>query len=100
MGKLGSRLQVHPASVTSAVKRLEFDGLVRRVTHPKDNRSTLAVITADGRRLLVPATAALNQVFEDLGPEPADLNDLVRILNGIRAEAGDRVEASARESRV
>lgn len=100
MGKLGSRLQVHPASVTSAVKRLEFDGLVRRMTHPEDNRSTLAVITADGRRLLAPTTAALNQVFEDLGPEPADLNELVRILNGIRAEAGDRIEASARESRV
>ena len=92
MGKLGSRLQVHPASVTSAVKRLEINGLVRRMTHPEDNRSTLAVITSLGRRVLGPATVALNEVFEDLGPVPADLNELVRILNGIRAEAGDQIE--------
>jgi DNA-binding MarR family transcriptional regulator len=44
MGKLTERLQVHPASVTNAVDRLEVDGLVNRVPNPVDSRSTIATI--------------------------------------------------------
>ena len=51
LGKVGARLQVHPASVTNVVDRLEADGLVRRVPHPSDGRTTLAEITAAGREL-------------------------------------------------
>jgi DNA-binding MarR family transcriptional regulator len=39
VGKVGERLQVHPASVTNAVQRLEADGLVVRRTNPGDRRS-------------------------------------------------------------
>lgn len=49
LGKLGERLQVHPASVTSAIDRLEADGLVRRKPNPRDGRGTLAEITRRGR---------------------------------------------------
>ena len=35
MARIGERLQVHPASVTNAVDRLEAQGLVRRVPHPR-----------------------------------------------------------------
>lgn len=93
MGKLGIRLQVHPASVTSAVKRLENDGYVRRVSDPEDQRVTMAVILAAGRRLIGPATSAMNDVFTDLGPEANELRDLVRILNTIRAASGDPISA-------
>src|SRR2546423_8844611 len=34
LGKLGVRLQVHPASVTNAVDRLQAGGLVTRQPHP------------------------------------------------------------------
>ena len=50
LGKIGQRLQVHPASVTNVIDRLEVDGLVRRRPHPTDQRTTLAAITAKGRR--------------------------------------------------
>src|SRR6478752_10455322 len=56
LGKMGERLQVHPTSVTNIVDRLEADGLVRRVDHPTDRRTTLCEITSDGRDLVAKAT--------------------------------------------
>lgn len=92
MGKLGDRLQVHPASVTNAVDRLEARGLVERVAHPDDGRATLATITPTGRRRVRRATTVLNeQVFSDLGWTRRDLDDLFRILGRLRRSAGDFV---------
>ena len=39
--KASERLQVHVTSVTHAIRRLEADGLVQRVPHPTDGRTTL-----------------------------------------------------------
>src|SRR3954462_11788524 len=52
LGKMGERLQVHPASVTSIVDRLEADQLVVRRRHPEDGRAVLAEITPQGRSLV------------------------------------------------
>jgi DNA-binding MarR family transcriptional regulator len=79
MGKLGDRLQVHPASVTNAVSRLEADGLVERRVNPQDSRSTIAQILPAGRRRITPATDDLNAFFGDLG-QPRDLDRLVAAL--------------------
>ena len=90
LGKIGARLQVHPASVTNAVDRLEGDGLVARVPHPEDGRTTLATITPEGRRLVRRATTTLNeQVFADLGWDPDELDALFESLRRFRAAAGD-----------
>ncbi len=50
MGKISDRLQVHPASVTSAVKRLEREGLLHREAGHDDSRVVLAAILPKGRR--------------------------------------------------
>jgi DNA-binding MarR family transcriptional regulator len=90
LNKLGNRLQVHPTSVTSAVDRLEMQGLARRRPHPTDRRTTLAEITEAGRSVAAEATELLNaKVFESpLVPE-----ELVTVLNDGLAElrhlAGD-----------
>jgi DNA-binding MarR family transcriptional regulator len=90
LGKIGARLQVHPASVTNAVDRLEADGLVERIAHPGDGRTTLATITADGRRTARRATRTLNaEVFSDLGWSRTDLDALFRILRRLRKSSGD-----------
>src|SRR3546814_5112365 len=52
LGAVGHRLWITPATVTSAVDRLEKAELSRRVAHPTDARATLVEITAMGRRLL------------------------------------------------
>lgn len=94
MGKISDRLQVHPASVTSAVKRLEKEDLIRRETDEEDNRIVLAVLQPKGRRLLEPATEAVNEVFATTGLDDAGLDALVDLLNSIRHHAGDEVAPS------
>jgi DNA-binding MarR family transcriptional regulator len=90
LGKLGERLQVHPASVTNAVDRLEADGLVRRDPNPRDGRGVLAAITAEGRRAVRTVTPLLNQeVFEATGLADDELRLLFELLRKVRAAAGD-----------
>ena len=57
MTRLGSLLQVHPTSVTSAVDRLERQGFVERQRHDEDRRVVLAGITDAGRTVVEKATA-------------------------------------------
>ncbi len=61
IGKIGERLQVHAASVTNAVQRLEVEHLVERRPNPTDGRSVLVTITAAGRQLVDVCTIALNE---------------------------------------
>lgn len=90
MSVIGSRLQVHPASVTSAVERLEGQGFATRERTDTDRRMVLARITASGRRTAQRATDALNEaVFSDLGLGSRALGDLTGLLDGIRRREGD-----------
>jgi DNA-binding MarR family transcriptional regulator len=90
LGKIGDRLQVHPTSITNAVNRLVEQGLVRRVPHPTDGRTTLAEITAEGRRVTQRATAVLNErVFRHVGLAEAQLHRLFTLLEELRRTAGD-----------
>jgi len=94
LGKVGARLQVHPASVTNAVNRLEADGLLRRVPHPSDGRTTLAEVTAEGRELARRATETLNgEVFAATGLTPRQLEQLFGLLRRLRLGEGDFDEA-------
>ncbi|MFP5307993.1 MAG: MarR family winged helix-turn-helix transcriptional regulator [Actinomycetes bacterium] len=90
LGKLGERLQVHPTSVTSAVDRLEREGLVVREEHPTDRRAKLATITEAGRALAKEATARLNDtVFADPGLTADEQATVVDVLGRLRERAGD-----------
>lgn len=90
MSTIGSRLQVHQTSVTNAVDRLEAAGLVRRLPHPSDRRTTLVEITPSGRSVADEATALLNrEVFTDPGLTKRDTTALVGILGRLRKGAGD-----------
>jgi len=90
LSKVGQRLQVHPASVTNTVDRLEAQGLVRRVPHPTDRRTTLAEITPLGRSVAEEATDALNaKTFSSTGLSRRELSALFRLLRRLRRSAGD-----------
>jgi DNA-binding MarR family transcriptional regulator len=90
MTRMGSLLQVHPTSVTSAVDRLEKQGFVRRTRSPHDRRQVLAAITDAGRQVAEQATAGLNeQVFEKPGIDDERLDQLFTLLSILRASAGD-----------
>jgi DNA-binding MarR family transcriptional regulator len=89
-GKVGERLQVHPASVTNALNRLEDDGFVARVANPRDGRSVLAEITPAGRQVAADASAVVNaKVFEQLPLGDDELDALFDVLRNLRAGWGD-----------
>jgi DNA-binding MarR family transcriptional regulator len=90
LGKMGDRLMLHPTSVTNIVDRLEDQGLVRRVPHPTDRRTTLAEITAEGRDLVEKATEAVSGVALGMGALPdGDLDEITALLCRLRVDAGD-----------
>lgn len=93
MTRLGSLLQVHPTSVTSAVDRLEKQGFVRRLRGESDRRVILAGITDDGRAIVERATEGLNgAVFTEPGLPGADVTRLTDLLGVLRANLGDHVD--------
>jgi DNA-binding MarR family transcriptional regulator len=89
LGKIGARLQVHPTSVTNVIDGLERDGLVERIPHPTDRRTTLAQITAGGREAAERATAALHEIR--FGTELSDeaLAEITELMRRERFGAGD-----------
>lgn len=87
---VGSRLQVHPASVTGLVNRLEKDGLLNRHADPADARARLVRITDTGRELALGATAKLNEtVFERGWIAGAGGRALLEALRDLRSAYGD-----------
>lgn len=94
MSVIGSRLQVHAASVTSAVDRLERDGYVTRERGESDGRRVLARITPAGRRRAKAATDILNRdVFDDVGLPRATARKVTVDLDRVRAHLGDAYDA-------
>ena len=87
---IGSRLMVHPTSVTNAIDRLVAAGYVERRPNPADGRGVLAGITADGREVVEAATRALTALDFGLADlrEP-ELDTLFAVLRRVRLGAGD-----------
>ncbi len=91
---IGSRLMVHPTSVTNAIDRLVAAGYVRRRPNPEDGRGVLAGITDEGRAVVETATTALTELDFGLG----DLSEgeralLFDTLRRVRLGAGDVQDA-------
>ncbi|MDQ3850781.1 MAG: MarR family transcriptional regulator [Actinomycetota bacterium] len=93
LGKVGERLQVHRTSVTNIIDKLEADGLVRRVPHDADRRTTLAELTPAGRELGRRATELLNASgFGLVAMDEGDQDRLTELLRTLRLDAGDFAE--------
>jgi len=87
---ISKTLRIPPATVTDIIDRLEQDKLVRRVPHATDARTTLAVITARGRRAAHSATEDLNTtVYERIGLGPAHRDRLIALLAELRANGDE-----------
>lgn len=90
VGKMGERLQVHRTSMTHMADRLEDSGLVTRVSHAQDRRSTLIAITPAGRELAERATLVLNEGGFAMDPLADDeLESITSVLTAIRRHEGD-----------
>ena len=92
MGKMGQRLMIHPTSVTNIVDRLEAQGLVRRLAHATDRRTTLVEITEEGRRLVQVATKDVVATAFGLDAlTEEELDQLTGLLRKMRVGADDFV---------
>ncbi len=90
LSTVSSRLQVHPASVTGLVKRLEQDGNVVRRTDPEDARARRVRITHQGRALAERATDRLNaEVFATGWIAGEGGRNLFGLLHDARGAYGD-----------
>src|ERR1700712_1850339 len=87
---IGSRLMVHPTSVTNAIDRLVAAGYVDRRPNPNDGRGVLAAITDAGRRTTEQATTALTAPDFGLADlSESDRASLFDVLTQVRLGAGD-----------
>jgi DNA-binding MarR family transcriptional regulator len=87
---ISKTLRIPPATVTNIIDRLEDDKLVRRVPHPSDARTTLAVITPRGKRAATDATRDLNTtVYEQIGLSEKQRNQLLDLLAVLRASGNE-----------
>jgi DNA-binding MarR family transcriptional regulator len=69
---------------------LEAAGLVERIPHPTDGRTTLVRITDLGRSTVEDATATLNdEVFADIGLSGEESRVLAASIETLRRHAGD-----------
>ena len=90
LGKLSDRLQVHRASVTNVIDKLEASGYVTRIAHERDRRTILARITDRGRQTAERATQTLNEAQFALAPLDAEsCEQLFEVLEPLRRDAGD-----------
>jgi DNA-binding MarR family transcriptional regulator len=93
MRVMGQRLQLHPTSVTNIVDRLEADGLVKRIPHPTDRRTTLVEISEAGRARRAEATEAVTSVdFGLRGLTDRQTEALTDLLAKVRRASGDFVD--------
>jgi len=87
---ISKTLRIPPATVTNLIDRLEDDGLVRRVPHPSDARTTLAVITARGREVANDATRDLNAtVYEQIGLSEQKRSQILELLGELRVRGNE-----------
>ncbi len=93
-------LRIPQATVTNLTDRLVADGLVRRVAHPHDARTTLAEITDHGRKVVDAATVELNEtVYRPLGLAADEREQLIGLLQELRARGGE-FDAERSEERI
>jgi DNA-binding MarR family transcriptional regulator len=90
LGKMGDRLMLHPTSVTNIVDRLEGQGYAERAPHPTDRRTTLATITAEGRRVTEKATESVTAATVGMGDlTDGELDGITAALRRLRVDFGD-----------
>jgi MarR family 2-MHQ and catechol resistance regulon transcriptional repressor len=87
---LGERMAVSKANITTLADRMETAALIQRISHRKDRRSTLVVITEKGRQCvesIMPERLKMaKEVFACLSPQEmkAVHEILMRIQTSLR----------------
>jgi DNA-binding MarR family transcriptional regulator len=91
--ELADELHLDASTVTRQVTALVAGGYVTRRPDPADGRSSILVLTADGRRIMRVVErdrrVVLHELFNDW--EEGERRDLGRVLTKLNISLGDRV---------
>lgn len=97
LGRMGQRLMVHPATVTTTVDLLEEKGFVRREKAARDRRQVLAVITPEGRAVAAKATESVVAIrYGLLEMTTLEAKRIAKSVRDFRMRIGDFVEPTDR----
>lgn len=66
LSELSQRLMVSPGNITSVIKRLMDDGLIKRTQNPDDRRENIVQMTPLGRNKFAEMAAANEEWIRDL----------------------------------
>ena len=92
LSDLGAATHLEPALVGRSTRALEADGLLTVARDPDDRRSTIATLTAAGRRAFERHRQAADDVLDDTlrGWTPDDLALLADVLDRLAADFARR----------
>ena len=97
--ELSSALGQAFMTVSDHLDKLEAAGEIERIEHPKDRRSRLVVLTAEGRRRVEEGGPHVQRVADaivrHLSSDPTRVRDAVSDLRTAVQEAFEELEASA-----
>ena len=89
MSELSRSLMVSNGNVTGLIDRMAGEGLVMRIPHPGDRRSSYVALSKKGRERFDEMAARhagwIDEMFEGLGAQ--DAGELTRILHVLRDSA-------------
>jgi DNA-binding MarR family transcriptional regulator len=90
VSEIGKRLWLDSGTLTPLLKRLEALGLVTRRRAEADERQVLVALTEKGRALETEAAAFPAQILEASNCSAAELDQLRRLLFGLREQLDAR----------
>ncbi len=92
MGDLAATLTLSPSRTSQQVRRLECQGLVRRIASSDDRRVVYAAITRDGRKRVQPALATYAKVVRVHYLDPLSRSQMTAVGDSSR-----RIRAALQE---
>jgi MarR family 2-MHQ and catechol resistance regulon transcriptional repressor len=99
--ELGAKTLITKGTLTGVIDRLEAKGIVTRVVHIEDRRSTIVQLTEEGQRefnrVFGPHVQHCKRVFSDY--DEADFAALERELEKLKARLDDRPPSPADEKK-
>lgn len=99
MKTLADGLGLSARNLTAVADSLEGEGLVRRVAHPTDRRSTLLELTHDGQAAadesLAPRLIEISRLFDELSPTARNhlRSTLATLVAAMEADCGTTDQA-------
>lgn len=94
MSELSRGLMVSNGNVTGLIDRMADEGLVMRVPHPEDRRSSYVTLSKKGRErfeeMAVRHAEWIDKMFDGIGQDDAE--ELTRILHQLRDSATGKAD--------